>query len=108
MRPFVIKWPTPLQRTEESQPLATMLFTIGSFYENMGLLLKTGLVDKDLALEYIVREVERGRGSFDFDYRVYARSNEPETNAASAEPNAPMVRTPAETKVLSAPVRPRP
>jgi hypothetical protein len=44
---------------------------------------------------FIVHEVGGGRGSFDFDYRVYARGTEPE--AAQAEPNArSIVSTPAE------------
>jgi hypothetical protein len=57
---------------------------------------------------FIVREVGNGRGSFDFDYRVYARTNQPEATGSEAEPNAPILRAPAETKPLSAPLRPRP
>lgn len=57
---------------------------------------------------FIVREVAGGRGSFDFDYRVYARASQPEADAHAAEPNAPILRAPAEPKALPIPLRPRP
>lgn len=38
-------------RSEENQALNTKVSTIGNFYENVGLLMKAELVDRDLALE---------------------------------------------------------
>jgi len=38
-------------RTDENRPLIGMVNSLGNFYESMGLLLKTGLVEPDLALE---------------------------------------------------------
>lgn len=57
---------------------------------------------------FVVREVEGGRGTFDFDYRVYARSEQVEPAATAAEPNAPTLRLPPEEKALPVPARPRP
>ena len=37
-------------RTGENQELVTRLNTVGDFFENLGLLVKTGFVDRDLAL----------------------------------------------------------
>ena len=48
---FRYQMATPSHRTDESQPFANRVFTVGNFYENMGLLIKTGLVDRDLTLE---------------------------------------------------------
>jgi Domain of unknown function (DUF4760) len=38
-------------RTDENKPLIGRVLTIGNFYEGMGMLVKTGLVDKTLVLE---------------------------------------------------------
>ncbi|HTU81195.1 MAG TPA: DUF4760 domain-containing protein [Candidatus Acidoferrales bacterium] len=38
-------------RTDENRPLITKVNSIGNFYENMGLLLKTGLVEQELVME---------------------------------------------------------
>lgn len=38
-------------RTEEFRPLIAKIHAIGNFYENMGVLLKAGLIDRDLALD---------------------------------------------------------
>jgi uncharacterized protein DUF4760 len=37
-------------RTGENQALIAKVNTVGNFYENVGMLVKTGLVDRDLAL----------------------------------------------------------
>ena len=39
---------TPAARTDETQPLWQHVRTIGNFYEGMGVLVKTGLVDREL------------------------------------------------------------
>jgi Domain of unknown function (DUF4760) len=41
----------PSARTAEIRPLIAKVNAIGNYYENMGVLVKTGLVDKDLVLE---------------------------------------------------------
>jgi hypothetical protein len=38
-------------RSDENRPLIGMVNSLGNFYESMGLLLKTGLVEPELALE---------------------------------------------------------
>ena len=38
-------------RTDENRPLIAKVNSIGNFYENMGLLLKTGLVEQKLVME---------------------------------------------------------
>lgn len=38
---------------------------------------------------FVVREVQGGRGNFDFDYRVHARGNESEPITPAAEPHLP-------------------
>jgi Domain of unknown function (DUF4760) len=38
-------------RTDENRPLITKINTLGNFYESMGLLLKTGLVEQKLVME---------------------------------------------------------
>jgi hypothetical protein len=48
---FRYQWGKPLARTNEMLPLIGKVRTLGNFYENMGLLVKTGLVDRDLVLE---------------------------------------------------------
>jgi hypothetical protein len=42
----------PAARTDETGPLIGKLMQLANFYENMGILVKTGLVDRELALEY--------------------------------------------------------
>ena len=42
----------PAARTDETGPLVGKVMQLANFYENMGILVKTGLVDRDLALEY--------------------------------------------------------
>src|SRR5215472_15400712 len=39
-------------RTADNQELIAKMNTIGNFYENVGLLIKTGLVDRDLAASF--------------------------------------------------------
>lgn len=41
----------PSARTDETRPLISKAIAIGNFYESVGVLIKTGLVDKDLVLE---------------------------------------------------------
>jgi hypothetical protein len=41
----------PLARTQETAPLIAMARTVGSFYEGMGALVRTGLVDTELVLQ---------------------------------------------------------
>jgi hypothetical protein len=41
----------PSARTDETRPLLAMVVTIGNYYEAMGVLVKTGLVDRELILE---------------------------------------------------------
>lgn len=65
-------------------------------------------VEGKYARGFMVREVAGGRGSFDFDYRVYARADQPEVSAPAAEPNASILRAPVESKALPVPPRPRP
>jgi hypothetical protein len=38
-------------RTDENRPLITKINAIGNFYEGMGLLVRTGLVDRELVLQ---------------------------------------------------------
>jgi hypothetical protein len=38
-------------RTDEFRPLIAKIHAIGNFYENVGVLLKAGLVDRDIALD---------------------------------------------------------
>ena len=38
-------------RTDENRPLIAMVTSQGNFYESLGLLMKTGLVEPELALE---------------------------------------------------------
>jgi Domain of unknown function (DUF4760) len=44
-------------RTDESRPLIAKIFAIGNFYEGMGILAKTGLVDQNLVLEIYCSQV---------------------------------------------------
>jgi hypothetical protein len=48
---FRYQMATPSARTDETRPFVEKVTGVGNFYENMGLLVKTGLVDRDLALE---------------------------------------------------------
>jgi hypothetical protein len=41
----------PRARTEEVAPVIALATTVGNFYEGMGALVRTGLVDKDLVLD---------------------------------------------------------
>jgi hypothetical protein len=41
----------PSARTDETRPLIAKVNTIGNYYEGMGMLVKRGLVDKDIVLE---------------------------------------------------------
>jgi hypothetical protein len=41
----------PAARTEETAPIIALASTIGNFYEGMGALVRTGLVDKELVLQ---------------------------------------------------------
>jgi hypothetical protein len=41
----------PAARTDETRPLHAKIDTFGNFFEGMGILVKTGLVDRDLVLE---------------------------------------------------------
>jgi hypothetical protein len=47
----------PSARSDEMRPFAANVNAVGNFYEEMGALVKTGLVDKDLALEVWVGSV---------------------------------------------------
>jgi hypothetical protein len=47
----------PAARTDENRPLITKLDTIGNFYEGMGVLVKTGLVDRELVLQMFSGQV---------------------------------------------------
>lgn len=40
-----------LARTDENRPLIRQIISLGNFYESMGLLLKTGLVEQKLVME---------------------------------------------------------
>ena len=48
---FRHQYAEPTARTDEARPLNTKINAIGNFYEGMGLLVKTGLIDKSLVLE---------------------------------------------------------
>jgi Domain of unknown function (DUF4760) len=41
----------PASRTEETRPLSSKMNTVGNFYEGMGVLVKTGLVDRELVFQ---------------------------------------------------------
>jgi hypothetical protein len=41
----------PAARSDETRPLIAKILVIGNFYEGMGILAKTGLVDKELVLQ---------------------------------------------------------
>jgi hypothetical protein len=48
----------PAARSEETRPLIAKIVSIGNFFESMGILVKTGLVDRELVLqlyEYNIR-----------------------------------------------------
>jgi Domain of unknown function (DUF4760) len=48
---FRYQFAHPTARTDETRPLIGKVNALGNFYESMGILVKTGLVDKNLVLE---------------------------------------------------------
>jgi hypothetical protein len=48
---------TPAARTDENRPLIGRINTLGNFHEGMGVLVKAGLVDPELALEIYADKV---------------------------------------------------
>jgi hypothetical protein len=53
----------PAARTGETRPLHAKIDSLGNFYESIGILIKTGLIDRDLVLEIwcgnVIRAWER-------------------------------------------------
>jgi Domain of unknown function (DUF4760) len=47
----------PAARTDENRPLVAKIDAIGNFYEGMGVLVKTGLVDQELVLQMFSDQV---------------------------------------------------
>jgi Domain of unknown function (DUF4760) len=53
----------PAARTDETRPLHAKINSLGNFYESIGILVKTGLVDRDLVLEIWCGNVIRAWGA---------------------------------------------
>jgi hypothetical protein len=52
----------PTERTDEMRPFHTNVAVMGNFYEGMGTLVKTGLVDRELVLQMYTDQI---RGAWD-------------------------------------------